>query len=67
MPKEKIDQNQHKTKAAQIWVSMNHSEQTGVRFGMFPVMMVVAAENEGFNGHEICRSLMAVAKEQEKS
>jgi len=64
MPKEKIDQDQYKAKAVQMWESMNKSERTGVRFGMFPAPQMRDAEKEGFNGHELCLALMAVASEQ---
>lgn len=50
-------------KAQEIWNAMDENERTGVRFGMFPLEKMQAAEKEGYNGKDLCVALMDVAKQ----
>lgn len=56
-----IDILAYKAKAAAMWLAMDKSEQTGVRFGMFPAMAMQEAEALGYDGKELAVALMELA------
>lgn len=45
-------------RAQQLWDGMDSNEQTGVRFGMFPVRVL----DEPFDQHQLALGLMDCAK-----
>ena len=49
--------------ASAIWLAMDENEKTGVRIGLFPLAKMKAAEDAGFNGKDLCVTLMNCAKE----
>ena len=49
-------------KAVLMWADFDDNDKAGVRFGMFPFAKMKAAEDEGFDGRELCIALMAVAE-----
>jgi hypothetical protein len=51
-----------KTKAQELWKSMDHNARTGVRFGMFPAELMRAAESEGLDMHDVSQALMDCAE-----
>lgn len=51
----------HAHKANLMWAEFTDNDKAGCRFGMFPFAKMKAAEDEGFDGHELCVALMEVA------
>ena len=56
-----IDEQAYKAKAATMWLAMDRSEQTGVRFGMFPAVAMQEAAALGYDGKELAVALMDLA------
>ncbi len=54
----------YKAKAGAIWLQLNESEKTGIRFGLFPLKFMKEAEIEGYKGKELCVALMEVAEKK---
>lgn len=54
------DKKKRMAKAEEIWAGMNDSERHGVRFGLFPYHVMMAAEAEGYKRLSV--ELMAVAE-----
>ena len=52
----------YKQKASEVWQGMNKNEKTGVRFGMFPHDKMMAAQAEGYDGHQLVCALMDQAQ-----
>lgn len=51
-------------KALAMWGEMDASERAGVSFGLFPHAKILAAQDEGYNGHGLTVALMNVAKKK---
>ena len=60
--KTNFGEDAHATKAQVLWNEMNVNEKTVVRFGMFPVEKMSAAEQEGYNSQQLAVALMTCAK-----
>lgn len=52
---------EYELKALLLWQSFSVSDRTGIRFGLFPHQPVTEAEQEGYNGQELCVQLMKLA------
>jgi hypothetical protein len=57
-----IDRTLYLKKAQSMWDAMTNSERTGIRFGMFPVLHLQAAKDEGYDGEYLTSALIEVAK-----
>jgi hypothetical protein len=57
------DYLKHLDRAIHLWRDeFDHNERTGVRFGLFPAGKMKAAEDEGYDGLQLCIALTHVAK-----
>jgi hypothetical protein len=55
------DHAKHVARARAIWEEMSQDERNGVRFGIFPFDRMTGSEREGFDQHELCLTLFALA------
>lgn len=53
---------QHKARAAALWVKLDRNQKAGVRFGIFPMREMAVVKSEGFDPRAICVALMDCAK-----
>jgi hypothetical protein len=54
----------YKEKAKAIWDVMGVGKRAGVQIGMFPQIVMKAAESEGYSGTQLAVALMNVSKEE---
>ncbi len=56
------DRNVYAFKAELIWRNLTDNDKAGVKFGLFPMAVMNAAEGEGYEGQRLCVALMDIAR-----